>query len=599
MANRLLALLARPRAPLTAALVGIALTLPALGVGILGDDYIHRSILLGVGGAGAGAQPLFDLFAFVPMGPRREAAVTLGTLTWWTHPEISVALFRPLAVLTHMLDYEIWPDLFLLQHLHSLLWYGLAVFAVAAFYRRIHGATAVAGLAAILFAVEDAHALCAGWLANRHALVALVFGVFALHAHHRWRRGSPAWSAGAVAAFAVSLLCSEAALGAAAYIVAWQLTMEDVPWTRCLAPLVPYGLLVVAWRIVYETLGYGTHGSALYVDPGRHPVDFLVALAERWPMLQLAQWFQFPVDVFLIVPRVGQIGLVVFSAAVCLLLIRVFKPLLAERREARFWATGMSLALVPLCAAFPMDRLLLFSGVGAFGLMALLAEHSGLLPGRDATGARSRGRSLARVLLVLHGPVAALLLVGRVATMPLFAELFEAGAVTAPADENAPRQTFVFVNGSEFPVVYLVIIRQLESPDTAPQRVALLGSTATHNLVYREDADTLVITARGGFLRDTVDQLMRSLDVPFRVGERIKRRDFTAEVRTVTPDGRPEAVAFHFRAPLESPEFRWLAWGEAGAEAFPLPAVGTQVELPPVGLLPMFAPPRAEAGSSK
>jgi hypothetical protein len=579
---RVIALLSGRRVPLLAALVAVALTLPALGVGLLGDDYMHRSILLGVGDVARGSQPIFDLFAFVPQGARREATLSLGTLTWWAHPEISVALLRPLSAVTHVLDYALWPDAFWLQHLHSLLWFALATFAVAAFYRRVHGATAVTGLAAILFAVEDAHAMCAGWLANRHALISLVFGVSALHAHHRWRvHGGTRWAAIAVLLLAVALLCGEAALGAAAYILAWQLTMDDAPPRNRLAALLPYAVLVVTWRAAYDAFGYGTNGTALYLDPGRHPVEFLLALGERWPVLQLAQWFQVPVDLLLLLRRNVQIALAALAVALCLLIVRLFAPLVIARREARFWALGMCLALVPLCAAFPMDRLLLFSGVGAFALLAMLAEQAGLL-GNNVAPSDQRTRPFVRGLLVLHAPIAAVLLVVRVATLPAFSGFFEAGIATAPSDGNAPRQTFVFVNGQEFPVVYLMILQQLESPSTAPRRVALLSSALSHNTVEREDADTLVITAREGFLSEPVDRLLRSLDVPFRAGEKIERRDFTAEVRTITADARPQQVAFHFRAPLESREYRWLSWSEQGVVDFALPPVGTTLELPAV-----------------
>lgn len=578
-----LAWMARPWAPATAALIGIVLTLPAIGGGLLGDDYMHRSILLGVGEVAAGSSPAFDLFSFVPQGARREATLELGTLTWWAHPQLRVALLRPLSALTHMLDYRLWPSSLPLQHLHSLLWYGLAVFTVGAFYRRVHGATAVAGIAALLFAVEDAHAMNAGWLANRHALISLVVGMAALHAHCRWREGGGlAWALGGLALLAVALLCGEAALGAAAYIVAWQLTMEEGTLKNRLAALLPYGLIVVAWRAVYSALGYGTDGTALYVDPGRHPLAFTVALAERWPILQVSQWLQVPVDVFPLLSPGGQTAAGVISAAACLSLVWLFGPLLAERREARFWAIGMSLALVPLCAAFPMDRLLLFSGVGAFALLALLADRAGLLGSTVVSRPRARA---GRALLLVHGPIAAVLLVVRLVTLPSLGLLFEAAALTAPADARAPQQTYVFVNGQEFPVVYLVIIRQLQDPPLAPRRVALLGSMLNENDVHREDADTLVITANGGFLNETIDRLLRSLDLPFRPGERIERRDFTAEIRKTTADGRPEQVAFRFRAPLESPEFRWLAWGEEGAEEFTLPPVGARVRLPATTLL--------------
>jgi hypothetical protein len=94
--KRALGFLAGRRAPLAAALLAVALTLPALGVGLIGDDYMHRSILLGVGGVAAGSSPVTDLFVFVPDGPRRQATLDLGTMTWWAHPQVRVALFRPL-----------------------------------------------------------------------------------------------------------------------------------------------------------------------------------------------------------------------------------------------------------------------------------------------------------------------------------------------------------------------------------------------------------------------------------------------------------------------------------------------------------------------
>ncbi|MBI5628951.1 MAG: hypothetical protein HY953_08530 [Candidatus Rokubacteria bacterium] len=587
MTKRLIALLARPWTPLTAAVVGTVLTLPALGGGLLYDDYFHRSILLGVGTLGRDAHPVFELFSFIPRGPRHEAMMAKEMLTWWVHPDLSIALLRPLSALTYMLDYALWPDVFAAQHLHSLLWYGLAVFAVATLYRQIHGATAIAGLAAILFAVDGSHAMCVGWLANRHALITLTVGIFAVQAHVRWQRGGgTAWAVVAAATFAAGLFCSEAGLAAAAYVAAWQLTMDDGTWKNRIAALLPYGILVIGWRVIYEHLGYGSTGSSLYVDPGHHPVDFLLALAERWPTLQLAQWFQVSSDAFAFLPRTGQIGLAVVGAAACLVLIRVFRPLLAESREARFWATGMSLALVPLCAAFPMDRLLLFSGVGAFALLALLVEHLGLLPG--STTSRSTGRTFARVMIVLHGPLAAVLLVARVAVLPLLGAPMDSVAANVPADSNAPRQTFVFVNGSEMFSVYLGVIREMETPALAPRRVALLASIFNDNAIYREDADTLVITAQGGFLRAAADQLMRSLDTPFKIGEQIERPDFTATVRADTADGRPEQMAFRFRAPLESPEYRWLACGGKGVREFRLPPVGSQIDLPVVNILSVF-----------
>ncbi len=81
------------------------------------------------------------------------------------------------------------------MHLHSLLWLGALVVAAALLYRRILGPTWVAGLAALLYAVDDAHAAPAAYIANRNALIATCFGVlcllcFARSRQEGWRPGS-------------------------------------------------------------------------------------------------------------------------------------------------------------------------------------------------------------------------------------------------------------------------------------------------------------------------------------------------------------------------------------------------------------------------
>ncbi|GMU22610.1 MAG: hypothetical protein AMXMBFR13_26950 [Phycisphaerae bacterium] len=78
-------------------------------------------------------------------------------------------------------------------------------------------------LAHPLYAVEDTHGPVVGFLANRSDLPALVFGVFTLLAHDRWRRAG--WRAGAFIAPAmllVSLLFKEAGIATCGYIAAYE-----------------------------------------------------------------------------------------------------------------------------------------------------------------------------------------------------------------------------------------------------------------------------------------------------------------------------------------------------------------------------------------
>jgi len=572
-------LLGRRWAPLGSALLAVILTLPALRVGLVADDYFHRMVLLGRGEAGARLSPTWDLFSFVPER-ERGALMDLGILPWWCARDLRVALARPVTALTHQADYALWPNNFVAQHVHSLLWFALGVGLVAVLYRRVHGATAAAGLAGLFFAVEDAHAMPAGWLANRNALVCLVGGTAVILLHLAWRRtGKPAHLLAALAALALALGAGEAALGALAYVAAWQITVERKSWLARLVPLLPYGAVVVIWRILYGHAGYGTQDSALYLDPGRQPLEFLALLPARWPVLVAAQWFQVPVDIWLILSRTGQRVLVAMAAALVALLVGLLWDLAHKERLARFWLLGMGLSLVPVCAAFPMDRLLVFPGIGAFGALVLLLQDKGVWPwSATPRHARGWGRRAAVVLLALHLPVAAILLVGRTAAMLRGMGLyFAGGAIQSPRGPEVAHQTFVFVNGNDFPVAYTWIMRTVDEPGSSPKRVAQLSSALTHSLVYREDPQTLLVTSEGGFLADQVDRLLTSPTRSFTVGEQIVRPDYVAEVRGVTADGRPLQMAFRFQRVLEDPAYRWLHWEHGLLEELVLPRVGASV----------------------
>jgi hypothetical protein len=562
--------------PLTAAALAFVLASPALRAGLIADDYFHRMILLHRGAWGHDSSPVRELFGFVPTrlaGWMRD----VGYVPWWADPAIHIDLGRPLTALTHVLDYALWPDTPALQHLHSLLWFALGVGLVAVLYRKLHGPGAVAGMAALLFAVEDAHVVSAGWIANRNALLCLACGIVLLLLHLEWRRtGATRALLLALAALAVGLGCGEATLGAVAYVAAWQLTCQAGRWQRRLAPLAPYAVVILGWRVLYLWFGYGTRGSALYVDPGTSPLVFTGALVERWPLLVAAQWFQLPANAWIILSRRTQVAASVVAGVLALGVGALLWRLLRREQRARFWALGMAASIVPVCGAFPMDRLLIFAGVGAFGLVAMLLESSGAWPWEPSARTGWR-RGAALVLLVLHGPVAAGLTTLGASVLPLLGAPAQMGASQAPRGPEVSGQTFVFVNGNDFPVVYTHIIRTVRG-EPAPRRMAHLAPLSA-SLVRREDARTLVISPEGGFLAHPSDRLLASPTHRFSAGETIERPDFAAEIRSVAADGRPVEVAFRFRQPLEDPQLRWLYWVDGRIREFPLPGVGGSISV--------------------
>jgi hypothetical protein len=123
------------------------LALSALRAGWMIDDYFHRAILLERSRFRdlLGTPP--EMFRFFRGDPERTGRLMdLGLNPWWTYPSLKGEFLQALTVLTHRLDYALWPDSPVLMHAHSLLWLGAAVGLTAAFYRRMFGATWVAGV---------------------------------------------------------------------------------------------------------------------------------------------------------------------------------------------------------------------------------------------------------------------------------------------------------------------------------------------------------------------------------------------------------------------------------------------------------------------
>ena len=245
---------------------------------------------------------------------------------------------------------------------------------VGALYRQFSGRHGTARLALLLFAIDDAHAPVVSWIARSqpdHRACARVAGADRAPAPSRqWFRAG-IWLGPLL--FGLGLLASESALIAGAYLVSFAAVLDSGSRWQRYGSLVPYAALVLVWRVAYGFLGYGAANSGLYVDPVRAPLAFIGALFERLPVLSLSQlalpwaelWEIYPLTAPWLRYAVGALAWMTLLGFGALL-----RPLWRENRSVRFFGVGALLALVPVCASFPHDRLLLGAGVGAMGVMA-------------------------------------------------------------------------------------------------------------------------------------------------------------------------------------------------------------------------------------
>ncbi len=591
--------------PLHLALLTTLLCLPGLHGGFYVDDFFHRAALLTLPEFPELTRSPAEIFAF--FGDRWD--LNPGMEPWWMAEGLQLAFLRPIAGLTHWLDHQLWPNAPLLMHAQSLAWMALTIFCVTLLYRRIaatspnaagEDAPWVAGLAALAFAIDDAHGLPAVWLANRNLVLATFLGVLTLLAHHRWR--STGWRVGAWSApilLLAAVLSAEAAVACGAYLLAYALFLDHGSGSERLRTLLPCASVGILWWGSYRWLGFGAGGSAMYVDPGSEPLRFAGAALERAPLLLWGQWGFPPADMRHVLSISA--GRVLWMGAVAGLLIlsALLIPLLRRDARARFWAFGMLLSLLPGCAALPTNRLLLYAGLGGSALMALFVVAAW----QDASAARLwrwTARATSLFLVLVHFVLAPLGLLFTAKSMEGLSTVFAEVAATLPSDPRVRSQQAIVVNA---PTVFLpgfAPVYQALEGHPVPRSTMTLATSLYPIEVERRDAATLLLRPHGGFLAAPgtappgqepkpfdsfyMMQLMDAMFTdgrPFTVGQRLTHHSVDLEILEVSEDGRPATVAFTFPGGLEDPRWRWLCWEAGGGLiAWQPPAVGERTLLP-------------------
>jgi len=588
------ALLTLRTLPLALAALTAFLTLPALNVGWAADDFFLRHRILnapGLSGLGSISRNLF-----VHLDGNRDHMLQLMDTRgypWWTLPNVLVAFWRPIASTTHWLDHVFWPDSSKLMHTENIVWLAGVVMLAAFYYRRVMGPTVVAGLAALFFAIDDAHAGPVGWIANRNALMAAFFGIACLIVHDRWR--SESWKPGAVLGpllLLIGLLSSEGALSAGASIVARAVFLETDPWRERVRSLVPYAVVAVAWRLLYNGLGFGAWGSGMYVDLGREPGRFISEAAHWLPALWIGQWTFTPSEQYLAKSLAGADATMVAGFGLMLLMACLFAPLLRRDRIARFFALGMILSLVPACSTYPMDRLLLFVGLGAAPLLALFV--SAVFAARTDRTAGLAWRMSATVLagffLLVHLVFSPLWLPVRTATTKR--ELLpglERMAGSLPHDSATPSQTFVLVQGDFTVGVYFPDVLALQGFQ-GPAHWRVLAPDGPLKFERRDDR-SVVIRPVDGFHADPdtesprvnlarrLDYFLRAREYPLVLGTQVNLPGMSSEVTAVSPAGHPTEATFRFDVSLDDPSLRWFRLNKGEYVPFAPPAVGETVDV--------------------
>ena len=572
------------RAGRTAFLLAAVLALPFCVTGLFVDDYFHQLAL-----EGSPLMPVssWDLFTFAWGDPARlQPLIEHGPYSWWTLPELKFSFLRPLSVALAHFDHLAFGRAFFWHHLHSVAWYLALVATVTALFRRALGrASPLAALAAVLFALDDSHTVIVGWVANRNALVATVFALLGVLAHVRWRAdGQRLGLPLSLLACALGLAGGEPALGAIAYLVAYELTVAPGSWrTRALA-LLPIATLGLAYIALYRALGSGALGSEIYVDPTREPLRFLVEAPPKALALLGAQFLGSTADLWLLLQsaRPVLVALGVLAVVVMTVLTRAVWPSLeaSERAGLRWLGVGAAMSVVPVLATFPLNRLLLMPSIGGSAFLALV-----LWRGWSAEARVPRfGARLLFVTTVLLGLVS--WPVTCVAMKLGGDEQTRSSLETSLTDAQLSGRVFVFVAPDPLASLYVPMVRVWNDKPLPRAFVTLSFAPFAHRLT-RTAPDTVELEVVDGRMLETVfEQLMRSSKFPVPVGLRVRLDGAWLTVLALDA-GLPRRVQVQFDVNPEQGDYLLAKWEGGQLAPLTLPAVGQSLELPRLrGVLP-------------
>lgn len=572
--------LRRPRAALWLGAAALLLASPSLFGGLLLDDYVLE-LLAKPGASMPGFRPnpllLFN-FTSGRVADNRALMDTAALLPWWSDEHHLNAFFRPLASMSHLLDFRLWPDSPWLMHLHTLLWLAAMLAVGARVYRAFAGPAidpALTMLAFALFALDGAHGMTIAWVANRNALISATFALLALLLHHSWlTRGMRAGAWLGPLCFALGLCAGETAVAVLGYLIAYGLVLDSAAVPRRVIRLAPYLVLLVAWRAAFVVLGLGSIGSGDYHDPGREPLGYAWGLVQHVPVLVASQLGLPFADLWFWGPPALHLTLWLVCGASMLLFLLIGHLLLADDKEARFWTLGMLLSACAVAASVPGERLLLAPGVGGAVFVARVIWKL------RGAAARAWARPLWIALLLVHLGLKPLLLPGWAWAMHLFGTAIERVDRCIPATPEIAQRSVVVVNAPfDLLLSYIQIGREVRG-ETRPAHLYWLATASSELTLESLDAHSLRIRPEHGFLYSPPERHYHGDPSTLARGASIELSEITVRVRDVSADQRPATADFEFREPLRSARYLLLRYDRGRLVPFTPPPIGQSVQLP-------------------
>jgi hypothetical protein len=618
--SKWIALLEWKHLPWICSLIGMLLVAPSINGGFFYDDWWHKEMILESKGeiegkytdlGYASSEHEFNLwdvnyhfFRFADgLEKTNQYHLERGSAPWWMPLDIKCSFWRPLTALTHWIDYSFWPDSPKAMHLHSIIWYGIAILAVSFLFKGLIKPPWVAGLAILLFSFNETHAYVIGWISNRSALLIVVSGVLSILAHHYWR--SNHWKPGCVLApcmFLVSLLFGEGGVATSAYITAYAICLDKGNLRKRTFSIVPYLLILIIWKVGYGILDHGVN-IGIYIDPFNEPIAFISGIFQRLPILFYFEWF-WTIDWLLLLSPKGNTIFWGISVLIMAIITLFMLPVLKRDAHARFFALGTFFASLPVTAmTLPSPRLVFFASVGTSALFAIWLKNLWTIPDLYPN------RWIKRIVWYF----VAFIIIAQLVQSPykkitismVSCEQLEdlRVALTDIGQEyEIQEQDVIILNAPNvWNFAYLHAYRRIQD-QPIPRMLRILASSSYPVELERMSPKSLVVRIENGFfprfqdlrnIESTLDFafLFNNLDEAYsssarttlKPGDQIKITGMTVEIIKLSDNAGPSEAKFTFANPLDSKEYRWLEYvpkqfPEIGSyQLWKMPEIGEKV----------------------
>ncbi len=542
--------------------VAVIVHLPALRVPLAADDFVQRAMVAGKAGAPRGPLNLYDFVG----DDNRAAFLDRGAIAWWNDANVTIRFLRPLPSLLVWLDDALFGDRAFYPHVHSLLWWGAAVFGAYWLFRRTLSYRA-AVFATAVFALSACHTIPILWLANRDALVTAAIGAWALGIHVRWRDdnlGRDAALSGL--AWAATMLTGEYALSFAGYVLAMELFRHRETIRRRLVGVATFAVPAAVYLAARAARGYDVRGSGFYRNPLEHPGSFLLG-APRATAVLLGSAFC-GIDERLSAPASsGKLAVIGAGAGLAIALsLSIARRTgdLAEGRAAARMTIGALLALLPVLAADPSARLLAVPSLGAAAAIAVILDAA-------VRAAMERSASGPSVRVFVTWVAAMMLLVRHFVVVPGEAYPFARDASITMGKFERRLDWLRARRGDAASTV--LVLRAVDSPlallgapfmlgDAAPARWRVLGQTRGHVVATRAGPRTLRLAEDDRSPLIAATAFMRPDG--FESGEVVDVPGMRATIERLDAGGEPAQIRYDFDRDLDDPSLTWLAEDASG-----------------------------------